>query len=106
MSWVSKMKTVYLGKIDSKKRILVKNIFNQGDVVVIKKDQDGKIVLEKVLDGDDSILHVTVVEKDKRIVLNPRVMNELKATKGDFVLILKDDSGRLLLAKASITPEF
>lgn len=87
-------------KIDNRYRLWVRNCFEKGDWVVIKRENN-KIVMEKLNDND--VIHISRVDDSCRIKLGKDVAQTLKNLLGSSVLMLvKVEDGKVIVG----VPEF
>jgi len=87
-------------KIDNRYRLWVRNCFDKGDWVVIKKENN-QIVMEKL--NKDNIIHVSKVDDSYRLKLGKDIANIIKDLLGSNVLMLvKVQDGKVLVG----VPEF
>ena len=96
------MKVLKTVKIDVKNRISVYGIFKEGEPVVIRKDENGSIVMERI-DGD--VIYVGRVRKGSKIKLDDealeRLKREMELSRDDF-LVIYEENGKYYLKKIVI----
>jgi len=90
-------------KLDVRNRLNVKEFFNKGDWVAIRRLENGRICLDKV--NMDEIIYIGQVDKNGRMKLSKNaaetLINHLES-KGNRYFVIVKTSDKILICKPDI----